>query len=161
MAPKTEIQTRLESLKELAPAGFAMALHVRFTTPAYLFQTYPKAWIDYYNKNGLVMRDPTVRWGFQNVGLAHWRDLMAEDADGVIEAAAKHGMKHGITYVLERGESRSLSSFTRSDREFTPAEIAEVSAHVDALHDQTASLESLPPETREELVRMSIMFTHP
>jgi LuxR family transcriptional regulator, quorum-sensing system regulator SdiA len=161
MEPHSDIQTRLESLKNLAPAGFAMALHVRFTTPAYLFQTYPKAWIDHYNKNGLVMRDPTVRWGFQNNGLINWADLVAEDSAGVIAEAAKHGMKWGITYVVERGDSRSLTSFTRADRAFSADEIGQITAHVDAAHDQTASLQSLTPETRAELVRLSIMFTHP
>lgn len=161
MAPRLEIQTILETLKKLAPAGFAMALHVRFTTPAYLFQTYPKAWIEVYNKNGMVMRDPTVRWGFENTGLAHWSDMVEQDTAGVISEAAKHGMKYGITYVVERSASRSLSSFTRSDRTFTDPEITEISAGVDAIHDLTVSLESLPAETAEELVRMSIDFTHP
>lgn len=161
MAPPSEIQTRLETLKKLAPAGFAIALHVRFTTPAYLFQTYPKPWIDHYNKNGLVMQDPTVRWGFENTGLAFWDDLAEQDAAGVIAAAAEHGMKFGLTYVQERSESRSLSSFTRSDRAFTDAEIAEIRAQSDALHDMTTSLESLSPDTRAELLRLSINFTHP
>jgi len=161
MEPQADIRERLEELKILAPAGFAMALHIRFTTPAYLFQTYPKVWIDHYSQAGLVMRDPTVMWGFENLGVALWEDLVPLDSHGVIAAAAKHGMTHGFTYALERAGSRSLCSFTRSDRPFSEAEILTIRAHIDAMHDETFALESLSPQTREALRLMSIIFTHP
>lgn len=161
MDSSTGIREGLSDLIGLAPSGFAMALHVKFTTPTYLFQTYPKGWIDYYSNNGLVMRDPTVAWGFDNVGVIRWQELANEDTAGIIPEASKYGMKFGFTYALERSESRSLTSFTSQISDFTDAQIVDICAIVDRMHDTTLSLTALSEETRAELKRMSIIFTHP
>lgn len=161
MDSSTGIREGLSDLIGLAPSGFAMALHVKFTTPTYLFQTYPKGWIDYYSNNGLVMRDPTVAWGFDNVGVIRWHELANEDTAKIISEASKYGMKFGFIYALERSESRSLTSFTSQISDFTVAQIVDICAIVDRMHDTTLSLTALSEETRAELKRMSIIFTHP
>ena len=150
----------LGELQMCAQTGFAIALHVRFTTPTYLFQTYPEAWSDHYSTAGLVMQDPTVAWAFEHTGIIRWRDLAAADTSGVLAQAALYGLVHGFTLSQDRGGSRSLSSFSRGDRDFTDAEIAGIEAIADELHDLTAGGDSLPAETREELRRMSVRFTH-
>jgi len=60
MANQLEIHRLLEEVQKIATAGFALALHVRFTTPTFLFQTYDKEWLDYYSQNGFVMSDGFV-----------------------------------------------------------------------------------------------------
>ena len=65
MTQRASIAALLHDLDQRSPAGFAIALHIRFTTPTYLFQTYPKRWLDHYSSAGLVVHDPVVRWGFQ------------------------------------------------------------------------------------------------
>ncbi len=158
---QTAISDALARLKAIAPAGYAMALHVRYTTPTYLFQTYPKDWIDFYSQNGLVMRDPTVAWGFENTGMIRWADLVPIDEAGVIGMAAERGIRHGFTYATDSNASRSMTSFAQGERDFTNSEIAEISGLVDELHDMTASGVTLTPGTREQLRQMSISFTHP
>ena len=54
------VQILLAELKEIAPAGFAIALHVGFNSPKFLFQTYPSKWLKEYSENGLVMNDPNT-----------------------------------------------------------------------------------------------------
>lgn len=151
----------LGDLLRQSPSGYAMALHVQFTTPTYLFQTYPETWTDHYSAAGLVMQDPTVAWAFENVGTIRWRDLMAADSAGVLAAAAGHGLTYGFTYSQDRDGSRSLSSFSRADRDFTDDEIAAICALTDELHDLTANGASLTDETRAQLRRMSVRYTHP
>ncbi len=68
MDENTKIGQLLGELDDLCPSGYAIALHIRYTTPAFLFQTYPKEWMEYYSQNGLVLHDPTVRWGLANTG---------------------------------------------------------------------------------------------
>jgi len=155
------IAEQLGTLMALAPSGFAIALHVRFTTPTFLFQTYPKDWIDYYSQNGLVMRDPTVHWGFENTGLVRWTELAERDDDAIIAKAREHGMRHGFTYAVEIDDSRTLTSFTRGDRDFTDAEMAQITTIVDQLHRETQTARTLTVATRESLRHMSILFTHP
>jgi LuxR family transcriptional regulator, quorum-sensing system regulator SdiA len=158
---EAQIRSLLRQLTQAAPAGFAIALHVRLVTPTYLFQTYPKDWLDYYSQKGLVMQDPTVHWGFDNLGSIRWSDLAHLDTVGILPKAAEHGMKFGFTAAVEAGDSRSLSSFTRNDRDFTNAEMAAITSQVDELHRLTAQARPLSAETRDALRQMSIHFTHP
>jgi LuxR family transcriptional regulator len=151
----------LGELKTLAPSGFAIALHVRFTTPTYLFQTYPEAWTDHYSQAGLVMQDPTVAWAFENTGTIRWHELVSADAAGVLTAAKAHGLAYGFTLSQDRDGSRSLSSFSRSDRDFSDGEVSQIVALADELHDLTADGRSLSASMRDSLRQMSIRFTHP
>ncbi len=156
MTTTNDIRQTLAALKEAAPAGYALAFHVRFTTPSFLFQTYPKAWADYYSQNGLVMRDPTVAWGFENEGTRRWSDLAKNDPDGVMALAADYGLKHGVTHAMEIDGSRSLASFARADREFTDAEVTDLQAQVSRLHVATAEISALSPELKKELQKLSV-----
>ena len=60
---RASIAAVLQDFDQRSPAGFAVALHFDFTTPTFLFQTYPKRWMDYYSAGGLVMHDPVARMG--------------------------------------------------------------------------------------------------
>jgi len=161
MHDQAEILRTVERLTALAPTGYAIALHVRFTTPTFLFQTYPREWIEVYTQRGYVMSDPTVMWGFSNTGRVRWSDLTAQDSAGMLAQSAAHGMKYGFTLATDRAGSQSLGSFTRGDRDFTDAEIDEIEGLFLGLHDATTDLAGLSPETRDALKLMSITFTHP
>ena len=95
---------------EFAPTGYAAALHINFTTPDFLFQTYPADWLAIYSQKGFVMQDPTVLWGFENLGTVRWSDLTRNDHAGVMKEATKFGMKYGLTVAVEQGGSRSIAS---------------------------------------------------
>ena len=112
------IMAAISRLDVLCPAGYAMALHIRYTTPKFLFQTYSSQWREEYSKKGLVLQDPTVRWGFENSGTINWRDLKESDEAGVLEQAKAYGIEHGFTLSLDRNNSKSITSFARGDREF-------------------------------------------
>ncbi len=153
------ISELLGNLGKLAPAGYALGLHIAYTTPKFMFQSYPKKWLDYYSQNGLVMSDPMVAWGFENVGTCRWSDL--DDPAGVMQKAADHGMTHGVVCAIKTGESLSICGFARADREFTDEEISEIFNKVEYLHANTADKAQLLPETVQQLKNMSIMVTHP
>jgi len=124
-----------------------------------MFQTYPKIWLDYYSRNGLIMSDPMVAWGFENAGTARWSEL--DDPAGVMQKAAEFGLAHGAVIVALSDNDRSICGFAKNAAEFTDAEIAELAENVAALHALTADLSRLAPETVAQLPRMSIMVTHP
>jgi LuxR family transcriptional regulator, quorum-sensing system regulator SdiA len=161
MHTQLDIPDLLLALMEQAPAGFAIGLHIRYQTPALMFQTYPLDWLSEYSRDGLMMRDPTVVWGLANVGIKSWEALSDQDPAGVFERARRHGMAHGFAVSLDRGGSRSLGGFARGDRDFTPEEIETIQALMSALHGATASATPLAPETRETLRRLSVAFTQP
>ncbi|MFV2052625.1 autoinducer binding domain-containing protein [Aliiroseovarius sp. YM-037] len=160
MDQQLSISPVLAKLDGLCPAGYAIALHIKFTTPTFLFQTYAQDWMDYYSQNGLVLHDPTVRWGFENTGTRVWKDLEAEDEHSVLKKARKHGLSHGFVAAHVGRGTRSVASFARSDRDFDDAEIAQISEMFVELHDETVDAEQLSAEEREALKQLSITLTH-
>ena len=150
----------LRRLRQRSPAGFAIALHVEFTTPKYLFQAYDKDWLNHYSSRGLVMHDPTVRWGFEHTGAIRWSDLAADDPMAVLAQAAAYGLRYGLTVAVNAAGTRSISSFARSDREMSDLDIAAISADVADLHKLTGDLAHYTPAMHETLRQMSIYLTH-
>lgn len=151
------ISTLLARLHAASPAGFAIALHVRFTAPRYLFQSYANAWLDTYSREGLVLHDPVVRWGFGNEGAIRWSAL--EDPAGVMARAAAHGLRHGAVIAFVRDGSRTMAGFARADREPRDEEIAALRSILEELHDLTATIETFSPDVHRTLKQMSIYLT--
>jgi len=154
-----EISETLGQLNKLAPTGYALGIHIEFTTPKFMFQTYPKDWLDYYSSNGLVMSDPMVAWAFQDVGAKRWSEL--DDPAGVMKKAAEYGMRYGVVVSVASNDSQTICGFANADREFTDEEIAQIEASVNQIHDNTADTARLDPQTVAQLKKMSIMVTHP
>jgi LuxR family transcriptional regulator len=141
------------------PAGFAVGLHLTYTSPRYLFQAYPLAWHEIYARNGYVMLDPTVHWGLANDGWIGWSDLRRNDPERILEQASEHGMPHGVTVAVAERGSRSIASFARADRDFTTIEARAIAARVTDLHHLTFSIHALPASLHDLLRRLSIILT--
>lgn len=150
----------LSRLRQRSKAGFAIALHVSFTTPKYLFQSYDKDWLDAYSSGGMVMQDPTVRWAFANNGFVRWSALASEDHGGVLKKAASFGLTYGVTIALDDGGSKSMASFARADREMSDIDIAGLAVDLRQLHLGTLGTEKMRPEIHEILRQLSIYLTH-
>lgn len=159
-ARRARVAALLHDLDQRSPAGCAIGLHIRFTTPRYMFQSYPKRWMDEYAGSGLLVRDPTVRWGMNNVGWVRWCDLERIDPYGILERARRCGIMNGVTVALLTDGSRSIASFARSDREYEDVEIEEIRSIFEDLHRTTASLEALTEEDRLALKELSVRLTH-
>lgn len=150
----------LSRLRQRSKAGFAIALHVSFTTPKYLLQSYDKEWLDIYSRRGMVMNDPTVRWAFANNGAIRWSALAEEDQAGVLDLAAKYGMAYGVTIAMADGGSKSMASFARADREMSDIDVAGLTTDLRQLHLGTLGTEKVRPEIHEILRQLSIYLTH-
>lgn len=123
-------------LKEKAPAGYAMGLHMKFNAPTLMFQAYPIEWVNHYDDNGYFPNDPTIVWAFSNRGSCRWGDLLDIDPCGVITDAAKFGITYGCTLSVEQNGNHSIASFARNDREFTDAEIDEITEIFTTIHNE-------------------------
>lgn len=164
-ATQFDISEILGQLRDMSPAGYALGFQIKYTTPKFMFQTYPKDWLDHYAKSGLLMQDPTLGWGFENTGVIRWDALTDQDPAGVIRQAAEYGAKFGITCAHESPGAadgvRSIGSFSRGDRDFSETELAEILELFGKLHDFTAENAQLSAETVMQLKNMSILVTHP
>lgn len=153
MAVRLGVDAELIHLGRLAPAGFFIGLHIRFTSPLFTFQTYDQRWIDQYTENGYVLRDPMTAWGFAKTGTIRWSDPALPDPFGLFQEAALHGLNFGCTVACGPIKSRTIASFARSDREFRDDEIATIATRVLRLHDLTEPPEALT-EAQVEALRM-------
>jgi LuxR family transcriptional regulator len=155
-----QVNDILRRLRQGSPAGFAIGLHIEFTTPRYFFQAYSKDWFDTYTTRGYVMNDPIVHWGFTNEGVRRWSELGIDDPLGVLSGAAELGMNFGLAGAVNQKSSRSIAGFARSDREFTDLEAAAILRDLKALHAETSNMMVLSPEIHDTLRQMSIYLTH-
>ena len=138
MQISTDAEKIVSKIAPLAPKGYAVGLHIRFSTPTFMLQAYDKKWTEMYTANDYIMSDPTVHWGFANVGACRWSNFSLPDPQDVLGKSAEHGLKYGITVACDIGDSRSIASFARGDREFTDDEIMQIEALVHELHRETA-----------------------
>ncbi|MFI0394674.1 helix-turn-helix transcriptional regulator [Paracoccus jiaweipingae] len=151
MSTRTEINAELQKLRRLAPAGYFVALHIRFAAPLMQFQTYPQSWADHYSTNGYALRDPTIAWGFSTEGACRWSALPVPDPFGILRDAADHGLTYGLTVSAGEISSRTIASFAHDKREFLDDEIAQISTTIRRLHDMTQPPESLTKAQQEAL----------
>ena len=159
MTPRASIAALLQDLDRRSPAGFAIALHIRFTTPTYLFQTYPSRWLEHYSAAGMVVHDPTVHWGLQNLGHIRWAELEAIDSGGVLEEAKDFGLMNGVAVAVVVSGSRSIGSFARADRDYDGAEMRELEALLTELHVATIGTSELSAGDQLALTELSIKLT--
>lgn len=137
MSTQLGIDLKLHELGLIAPAGYFVGLHIRFTSPLLTFQTYDQVWLDHYTDNGYVLRDPMTAWGFSTTGWIRWSDERLPDPFGLFKEAASFGLKFGATVSYGPISSRTIASVARGDREFTDDEISRVQQIVHTLHDAT------------------------
>lgn len=145
MSKRTSIDIELQNVARIATAGYFIGLHIRFTSPLLTFQTYDQRWIDHYTENGYVLRDPMTAWGFSKTGWIRWSDPELPDPFGLFREAAGYGLNFGATVAFGPIKSRTIASFSRSDREFRDDEIAKFERAVKRLHQL-----SEPPEALTE-----------
>lgn len=142
----------LAELSRLCDTGFALAIHIRMASPTLMYQSYPDEWIRRYSERGFMLSDPVVRWGLRETGFIRWCDIPDEDHENVFGQASEFGIGHGVAFSLGSAASRTLAGLTRSEVDFTGAEIDRMIALVTRIHDLTsepgedlAGLRALPP----------------
>lgn len=140
----------LSELGAICDRGYALAIHIRYTRPTLLYQTYATAWGDHYSEKGYMMSDPTVHWGLANVGAIDWQHLVDQDPEGIIADARSYGLINGWTYAVGPLTTRSLGSMARATR-FSEADHARCCAIIDEIHAQTDGFDSFDRQMQDKL----------
>jgi len=142
-----ELVALFDGLEDLSPAGYAIGLHLSFTTSKYIFQTYRREWMEEYSQKGLILYDPTVRWGLSNTGWIRWSDLVGSDPGGVIAAASQFGLHYGVSVSVAEGDARSLGSFASGTANFDETVIEDLARRLLRMHQVTTDIE---PESADD-----------
>jgi len=159
MGKVKQIEQILEKLRKEHPVGFAIGLHVAYTAPRFMFQTYSKEWMEEYSRQGFIMRDPTVKWGLGNDGWMRWSGLADVDEGGVLGAAAAHGLPFGVAISVTDQGSKSIAGFASDEAEFTDDEAQTLVDTVSLLHGLTME-GALDPEEENHLRKLAVSTTH-
>jgi len=114
MSIKLGIELELHELSLLAPAGYFVGLHIRFTSPLMTFQTYDQGWTDRYTEQGYAMRDPMIAWGFSTTGSVRWSAIPVPDTFGIMREAATYGMVYGVAIACGPLSSPPLAGLAPS-----------------------------------------------
>lgn len=142
MSKSDQLANLLKQMAAHCDTGFALAIHIRYTRPSLLFQTYEEEWNSYYSRNGLMLSDPVVVWGLQNTGLVVWDSLADVDEAKVLVAARDHGLRNGITYATGSPSSRTITGWTKSGDPFTQAELDDLVRIANEIHELTEGIEN-------------------
>lgn len=135
----------LAQLTELAPAGYALGLHIRFASAQIMLNTYDPKWVEIYASRGYMLCDPLISWGFGAKGSVRWSALNHPDPHQVLAQAADFGLRYGVAVSYGPLASRSIGGFARADREFTDVEMTEIAGLVATLHHISEPPSRLPP----------------
>jgi LuxR family transcriptional regulator len=141
----------LRKLGNLTPEGYFLGLHIRFTSPVMMFQTYDQAWTDHYTNNGYVLRDPMTAWGFCTTGSTRWSNKKIPDPFGIFKKAEEFGLRYGVTISCGAISSRTIASVARADREYEDSEIEEIQKIVHRLHEMSEPPQKLSKAQIEAL----------
>jgi len=138
----------------IATAGYYVALRLGFAFPVDERNEFPVEWVEYYTRNGLMLRDPIVKWAYENSGWARWSSLSKSDNQGVFSKARRYGLNFGVVVCFSTEnpkEQRSYGTFSRSDREFSREEILLLEFHLHHMHDISAPPTNLTDAELEAL----------
>jgi LuxR family transcriptional regulator len=145
------LQTNLDALSRLSPAGFSAGLHIRFASPLIYVRTYDEAWTKVYDENAYALRDPLVFWGLGVKGHTRWSAIKLPDPFNILGQARRYGLNYGAVISCGPITSRSIVGMAHGTREFTDEEIAEATSIVHRLHVAAEPPTELTPAQIEAL----------
>ena len=151
MSLSDDIEILSRKLGDLAPEGYAFALHIRFAAPLFSHRTYPAGWIRRYTEEAYALRDPVIAWGFSTTGHCRWSEIEIPDPFDIFGQARSFGMAYGFAVSCGPMSSRSIASACREDREFDDVEIARFEALILQLHELTEPPKALTKAQVEAL----------
>jgi LuxR family transcriptional regulator len=143
--------------ESIAPAGFYVAVRLGFMSPEEEINTFHPDWIDSYTARGLALHDPLMRWIYSNCGAERWSALTTEDTLGIMAAYSNSGMRYGAVVCVSSDEARprrTFGYFSRTDRELSQAELAELEARLRSLHFHTMQQEEGLTKAQSEALRL-------
>ena len=135
MSKAPVIDLLLHDLSLMAPAGYAVGLHIRYVSPMIMVNTYPDSWQEVYTAKVYGLRDPTLAWGLSHSGTRRWSQIGLPDPFGLLTEAAHYGLVYGMISSTGPLSSRTIAGAARSDREFTDEEMDHIHRIVQRMHD--------------------------
>ena len=142
------------NFQDMAPLGYFYALQIGFAFPLEQMNTLPPSWVNLYTEKKLFFSDPIMRWGYTQLGIKRWSDLVKWDEEGVLEIAKSMDLNFGCVAAcidnLNDGR-KSIAILARSDREYTDAELNKIERFLQKAHNSTASLSNITEAELEAL----------
>lgn len=121
--------TEMQILNELSPTGWIIGFNLTVYKGAeHLHTTYPESWRTIYETKNYFFGDPIALWSMTRTGAVRWSEVKFPDLLGVLKQARHFKLNYGMALARKLNKKRSFLTLSRSDREFTDAEIMMVDA---------------------------------
>jgi LuxR family transcriptional regulator len=121
-------------IHDCGPVACKIALRHRQKEPMVKKIFGPPGWIDHYNHNAYVYRDPVMMYAFSKEGVSCFENLGFPDPCGVLLKAASFGLKYGIVAAVGPAHAKSFCIVSRSDRPYREEEKSRVLRCLTVLH---------------------------
>ncbi len=133
-------------------AQFFVLVNFRLTSGSeYNETTYPREWVDQYEKDNLYVGDPTVLWAFLNEGCKRWSAIRMPDARRVFKKARTFGLTYGAIFAITVNDQKSILGVAHPERELTDEEIERIDREFRAAVGRFSSHSELTPAEIEVL----------
>lgn len=127
MATPPTLDAIKRRLHELSHRGLAVGFSFQDDVPSERFYSYDQAWLNHYQANGLIERDPTIIFGFSTNGVRSWRELEADGFDNhIFEEARKFGIENGTAFALRVNGSKTIASVSHEKSDLDEATRMEI-----------------------------------
>lgn len=121
-----DLEKDLEHIREIATAGFVLAVNLGWAGPEFLHSEYPDRWRKIYEDRNYFMTDPVFFWTLRNTGHKRWSEVGYPDPRGINKKAKKFGLCFGAVFCQKAEGKKSFFSAGRPDREFTETEMEQL-----------------------------------
>ena len=158
MLNKDKISQHMRYLSGISDWRFAIGVRIRFANPTVTYQTYPKAWSEYYDANHLLYQDPTIRWGMPHTGTATWAELADQDTAGVFEKTATFGLRYGPIVSVGDVAARTLGFSAHANRPLNEVETEAATTAIADIHAFTEGLETTSDDELQEIRALSSLL---
>lgn len=134
----------IAKLHELAPTGWIMGFNLTYAGPEHLHNAYPEEWRMIYQERNYFFSDPIARWTIEHDGWTRWSDVKMTALDmPFMHAAQQFKLNYGVAISRKTDLKRSFLTLSHPSREFTDAEIIEVSTKFNGWTDLVLNRASL------------------
>jgi hypothetical protein len=113
-----KVQQYLDEIDGLSAYGCAIGLAFSRGTPRSTFFSYPDQFLAEYNQKNLARVDPTLRFGFQSVGIEQWK-VLEENCESreAFTLARQFGILDGVCFSVSVAGYKTIASASQHPRQ--------------------------------------------
>ncbi|MEM7295940.1 MAG: autoinducer binding domain-containing protein [Pseudomonadota bacterium] len=154
------LEPRLATLRFIADAGFAGIFDIKARGAQLLFNEFPRAWAQEYERGNYHIGDPVLLWAMTHLGVSRWETIVLQDPRGILEKARRYGLNYGVIASTEVEGRKSVISAAKSLAPFTDREMSHIAETLEEIAPNIAFQNGLTRGEVETLAALRHGFSY-